>query len=1017
MAEELTLQKRHAFSGWPMIVAWVAMMIFAFHASTHMVAAGDTWVAMACGRHFINHGVDTVEPFSAHSHKAGPTEEEVAKWPGWAQWITNKIGLKNMKIIHPTGWVNQNWLTHVIFYWTTHLSPVADAGNYSFNTLVYWKLALYIASVICVYYTGRILGANPALSATFACFAMFIARSFLDIRPAGFSNMLVAVFLLVLVLAVYRNILYIWLLVPLTVFWCNVHGGYLYVFIMLVLFVGLNFLTSFWPKYFVTTGFRGLIHVIAAGVVTLIGCLVLNPFHLTNLTHTFIISFSKHAEMWRTVHEWHPAFAWANPVGTGFPFLILFALTIGLGLFWLFSCLIKPRVLIAPKNVLDRQHNLMRILGNIFAWTLAVFLFWVICISLSYCGSDIGSLIFFGAIMVIILLSLQKNIHLVYLAVPVIMLGMVLLHPELRKTLAQMFGGLELFRQSVKGYGGRYVLCFLLVPTYAIAAGIRRLITGQSPKYNWSILAVLGTAVVCMVLVIVLFGPFGDGKASLDNLWNFLKDAPNISRPWRPVFERNLDIMVKAYNGYWLWGLFVANVSALVLWWLVPIISENLKEQAGDETPAMLAGKTEQAANTYTLSKFDVTYLAIALLTTYMAYKSRRFIPIAAFAACPLVAVFIDRMAGTISASFNFYKKGNFSIRPMPKRVELSFAVTGLVVVLMFGTWCGLKFKRVYLDPWPTDSQLNSVFMRMTASHAKPFWTLQFIKENKLSGNMFNYWTEGGFIAYGQEPDPNDGKTPLRLFMDGRAQAAYEPVAFWRWNGLMAGTAKGKQLKDAAKARRRRLTKQEFLTIGQELTKVFRQDKNKVWAVLMPLNAKVEIILESLEQHPEWELAFYNDKQKLYVDITTERGKSLVAGIFDGTTKFPDKYSKHMTMAHILLSRAKTQEAAQKGLENAIAAMNLNPTQLAMLEVLSARRFRPLVPAVASFCKQYYDNFVENEEVYRKKDGLLHRYAAAGRAGSFLIQITPDEEAKAKYKQEIEAWTNQMRDASKDRLW
>jgi hypothetical protein len=88
-----------------------------------------------------------------------------------------------------------------------------------------------------------------------------------------------------------------------------------------------------------------------------------------------------------------------------------------------------------------------------------------------------------------------------------------------------------------------------------------------------------------------------------------------------------------------------------------------------------------------------------------------------------------------------------------------------------------------------------------------------------------------------------------------------------------------------------------------------------------------------------------------------------------------------------------------------------------MLEVLSARRFRPLVPAVASFCKQYYDNFVENEEVYRKKDGFLHRYAAAGRAGSFLIQITPDEKTKAKYKQEIEAWTNQMRDASKDRLW
>ena len=65
---------------WLTVLCWIAMMIFAFHASTHMVGAGDTWVAMTCGRHFINHGVDTVEPFSANSHKAGPTEETMEKY-------------------------------------------------------------------------------------------------------------------------------------------------------------------------------------------------------------------------------------------------------------------------------------------------------------------------------------------------------------------------------------------------------------------------------------------------------------------------------------------------------------------------------------------------------------------------------------------------------------------------------------------------------------------------------------------------------------------------------------------------------------------------------------------------------------------------------------------------------------------------------------------------------------------------------------------------------------------------
>ena len=83
-------KKRVAFSGWPMIIAWIGMIIFAMHASTHMVGAGDTWVALACGRHFINHGVDTVEPFSANSHKAGPTEETMAAYARQLRYYANK---------------------------------------------------------------------------------------------------------------------------------------------------------------------------------------------------------------------------------------------------------------------------------------------------------------------------------------------------------------------------------------------------------------------------------------------------------------------------------------------------------------------------------------------------------------------------------------------------------------------------------------------------------------------------------------------------------------------------------------------------------------------------------------------------------------------------------------------------------------------------------------------------------------------------------------------------------------
>jgi len=53
-----------------------------------------------------------------NSHRVGPTAEEIATtWPDWAQTIANKAGIDTVKYWHPTGWIDQNWLTHVIFHW------------------------------------------------------------------------------------------------------------------------------------------------------------------------------------------------------------------------------------------------------------------------------------------------------------------------------------------------------------------------------------------------------------------------------------------------------------------------------------------------------------------------------------------------------------------------------------------------------------------------------------------------------------------------------------------------------------------------------------------------------------------------------------------------------------------------------------------------------------------------------------------------------------------------------------
>jgi hypothetical protein len=734
MTELIPEKRREALSGWPIVLFFLAMLIFAIHSGTRMVAAGDTWVAMASGRHFLAHGVDTVEPFSANSHRPGPTETELRKYPKWLHGFIKKW--------HPTGWVNQNWLTHVIFYWLTHKSPFADAQNYSFNTLVYWKFAVCILTVFCVYYIGRVLGVNPALAAAFACFAVFVGRSFIDIRPQVFTNLLVSIFVLILVLATYRNVLYIWLIVPLGVFWCNIHGGYIYLFIMLVPFVGCNFVTGISRKWFVSIKLKGVIQAILAGLVAFIAVIVFNPFHLTNLTHTFVVSVSKHAELWRTVNEWHPAFEWTNPVGTGVPFAVMFGISLGLLGLWLLSLALRPS------------------------------------------------------------------------------------HPAR-------------YRREAKEDPG---------------------------EYQWP--------------------------------------------------------------------------------------------------------------------RIDLALVTIAALTVYMAIRSRRFIPIAANVACPVMAMFIDQSIRMISARLNFNRHNRLIVSPMPWPLEISFTILAALAVLFFGTWWGLKFKRIYLDPWPTDRVFSSVFMRMTASYAKPFYAGQFIRENKLKGKMFNYWTEGGFIAWAQEPDPNTGKTPLQLFMDGRAQAAYEADDYRRWATIMAGGPVVQRITLA----RREPTSSEFTQIGDWITEQFK--RYDVWLVLMPTVQFDTKFMDALQRRFDWRTVFISDKQQLMVNYETPQGRDLLNGLLTNQTKYPNEAHRFLALAYNLL-RSKDKKIVMQGFPFAVRSLELEPSQIAVIEIIRAVQVEPQLAGLADQAlTMYLKNFENNRDRYRKEDGYAKRLIPALVAARWLEKNT-----------------------------
>ena len=835
------------------------MVIFALHSCTHMVAAGDTWVAMACGRHFLNHGVDTVEPFSANSHKAGPSAEEIKTWPKWAQGIANTVGLETVRYWHPTGWVNQNWLTHVMFYWLT--TTLGSEQQPYFDALVLWKFAIYILAAVCLYFTTRIYGVNRAIAVVFVCFSLFIGRSFFDVRPAGFSNLLVAVFMLVLALASYRNKLYIWLLVPLVVFWSNVHGGYIYAFLMLVPFVVWHAIMNL-PKRWTVAAYSILMWLALYGMSNR----VLHHEYLTPVP---------------VLHDW--------------AFYLLLLATLG------------SLALTRSKQISER-----------------------------------GLIGFHGAVSCLLFLMF----------------------------LMQFFPGMPINlssreKDSLLADLGMARLAYLGVFTFAMLFGAVTVPLREKTVHvirPRAILHTLGAGAVAFVAM-VIFNPF-----HLTNLTHtFEISVSKHAERWRDVHEWH-----RAFDWSNPVGTAVPFLVMYILGWLLLIALVVLFVWISRRADQPAKKRAKVPEEPYAWPKVDLAMLIIAAMTVYMAIRSRRFIPIAAFAACPVLAWLADQVIRAVAAIVASGPSRRLEVPALAAWARSYMIFVGAGLVAFFALWWGLKFKYVYLDAWPADTTLASVFMRMTASDAKPFAACQFICKNQMRGKMFNYWTEGGFIAWGEEPDPNTGNTPLQLFMDGRAQAAYNVDAFDLWTQIMSG---GPVVRRAVTTGQD-LTGKDYLEIGTWISEQLR--KENVWVVLMPANQFDKPFVRGLEyKNTEWPIVYLDDKQKLFVDIKTPQGRKLYEGIFAGQTAYPDDYSHDMALGHNRLLLA-DPEQRKKGLELIVKAFNETPSPAAVIEMLLvAGRYPELVASIDQVCTQYAKDFEKNEKSYARENGYNLRLEAA----------------------------------------
>lgn len=910
---DLTQTQDRRTSGWFKVVLFAGMMLFGFYASTHMVAAGDTWVAMACGRHFADHGIDTVEPFSFNSHHAGPTEEDIQKWPGWAQTLCKPFSLKTIQKWHPTGWINQNWLTHLIFYKLA--SWFGEDGSYNYNTLVYWKFGIYFLAVICVYATGKLLGAGDFLSAAGACFAMVIGRTFYDIRPSGYSNLLVPVFILLLALAVYKNYWWIWLIVPLVVFWANVHGGYLYAFIMLVPFVGIHLLLRLPKQWSICLGFTGL---------------------------------------------------------------------------WLVMYLMSYKF-ISNTNYLQVQNLLGKDASGPVLFTDKLFLFWVV-----------------GAIVSVLLTNL-KNIqsglfyayHIGYGIIYFISIGFS------RFFLAEIPRNLS---QTYKAIYSSFVFSSQMTFLFISVVGALLILLMALKKERFVALPLEGifhtmAAGVIAFIAMILFNPFHLTNLTHTFEISVSKHAESWRQvnEWKPAFDW-MDKTTQVANPVGeeeAFGVLCVVTFAALLCWL---IAQFLKPQ-----PVTKRGRRNQPAEIPTdgfeWPKIDLAILVISLLSMYMAIRSRRFIAIAGSAATPAVFLMILQCWQMFSARFSWKTEDRIIWSLIVQRVVRTGT---LLLVLGFGAFWGMKYKRIYLDPWPTDARYHSVFMRMTASHLKPFEVCQFINDNSIRGHVFNYWTEGGAVAFGQKPDEVTGQIPLKLFMDGRAQAAYDHKTFRLWQLIYAG---GPVVQETQR-KGGRIDSAVLQESGEWIDAQLKE--RNVWVVLMPQTQSNSTFMRALKRIDNWKTAYVDNTQQLLVDTDTPQGKALIERILDDTAVFPDAFSKQLTTATVIIetkdgNRIKElydlASGAFEELSSPIAAVTL--TQLSGIPTFREK--------VADFFQQYLDDLQTNKNTYRKTDGFGERLNSASIAARFLARIYPDKSKD--YLGQAKQFQNELQEIRTEGIW
>ncbi|MFC1851262.1 hypothetical protein ACFL27_13785 [candidate division CSSED10-310 bacterium] len=294
-------------SGKKWILSSCLILVFAaaLQSTNKQIGGGDTWIALACGQYHLNanppapaertHQMQILDLLGIHISYEDPFGPQVSP--------VQSASFKERR------WINQNWLSHIIFY--------KMAVLFGENSLVLLKFGMVLLISVILFRTATILGAHPVIAAPITAFGLLQARSFIDIRPHVLAAIMIALMFLLLAQSRAGKESRLFLMIPVMIFWPNLHGSFIYgVFIFILTGFTAIIMTSVAPRFpsifrpYPSSLIKKYLLFLLLGLA--LPCLF-SPYGIHNLSHPFSLVRGSEGEVYRSITEWKPLLS-----GSGF---------------------------------------------------------------------------------------------------------------------------------------------------------------------------------------------------------------------------------------------------------------------------------------------------------------------------------------------------------------------------------------------------------------------------------------------------------------------------------------------------------------------------------------------------------------------------------------------------------------------------------------------------------------------------------------------------------------------------